>query len=286
MNPDHLTLITVADTYIESRLRLLADLLSTPLLSNGPPEIVTPWIFFPNSFPPARYGGDGHEVIDELSLVPPSIAGYRMYAGGKLELLTKLSNGESYSKVSRIDRVSSKIGKSGELTFVDILHEVSDDTSRALVFRDLQNLVYVTQRREPRQIVVADTPAKGLFGFKGSQDILSAEFVADASMLFRYSALTYNGHKIHLDRNYCREVESLPGLVVHGPLLATVGATIVNRLCGDGEQIKELSFRLHSTLFEDELAEFSIERQKLSFNGSATANGGLIITFEGEIGSL
>ncbi|MDA8197723.1 MAG: hypothetical protein M0019_11030 [Actinomycetota bacterium] len=277
---------TVTDTYILKRISLLGDLLSNSNSDFSPPEIVIPWIFFPTSFPPFRYGADGHEVIDEDSLVPPSVKGYRMYAGGHLELFNRLLDGQSYMKVSSVEEISSKDGRSGKLTFIDISHEVVDAVNGAVAHRDIQNLVYLSNRKSPRELDASDQPIKGIYDHEASATTIRASFSADSSMLFRYSALTYNGHKIHLDRDYCREVEKLPALVVHGPLLATVGATLADRLSRKNESIVDLTFRLQSTLFEGERAIFSVERKGDSFFGSAALGSNVIISFEGSFGTL
>ncbi|MDA8026495.1 MAG: hypothetical protein M0T78_08155 [Actinomycetota bacterium] len=286
MSSDFPTVITVGDTFLSMRTQLLADLLDCPEISLSPPGIVTPWIFFPTSFPPARYGNDGHEVIDDHSLVPPTIRGYRMYAGGELDLRDRFLEKGDYLKISSIDRVATKVGRSGELTFIDIVHEVTSGATGSQIFRDTQNLVYLSKRPSPRQIEESDVDKRGLYGLSTTEAGARAHFAANASMLFRYSALTYNGHKIHLDRNYCREVESLPGLVVQGPLLATVGATLANCLCRSGEEIVGLKFRLHSTLFEDEMASFSVIRDGERFVGSALRDGEVVVTYEGSFGPI
>ena len=236
--------------------------------------------------PPSRYGNDGHEVIDEYSLVPPSIRGYRMYAGGALGLRSRFFEKGDYLKISSIDKVATKVGRSGELTFIDIVHEVTSAATGVQTFRDTQNLVYLSDRPYPRHIVVSEANQRGLYAVSTTETGVRANFAANSSILFRYSALTYNGHKIHLDRDYCHDVESLPGLVVHGPLLATLGATLAKRLCRGDEEIVELKFRLHSTLFEDELASFLLKRDGDRFAGSALRDGEVVITFEGSFGTI
>lgn len=286
MSSDFSNVVTVVDTFVAGRSRLLGDLLNTSVYSLDLPEIVFPWIFFPNTFPPTRYGSDGHEVRDEESLVPSTVNGYRMYAGGRLTLDKSLSDGQRYMKISSIDSVVNKEGRSGTLTFIDVIHDVVEEGSGTPLYRDIQNLVYLSSRKSPRKIVATDGVILGISCIEATESNCSANFVADASMLFRYSALTYNGHKIHLDREYSRGVESLPGLVVHGPLLATVGATIANQLRRSGESIVEHNFRLHSTLFEGESAAFSASRDGSNFSGSALCDGDLVISFEGKFGSI
>lgn len=209
-----------------------------------------------------------------------------MYAGGALELRDSFFDKDDYLRRSSLDRVVTKVGRSGELTFVDIVHQVARAATGVQIFRDTQNLVYLSARPIPRQIVASDVDKRGLYGFSATDAGLGAHFAANSSMLFRYSALTYNGHKIHLDRNYCREVESLPGLVVHGPFLATVGATLANGLGQSGEKIVELKFRLHSTLFEDEMASFLATRDGDRFAGSALCDGKAVLTYEGSFGAI
>jgi 3-methylfumaryl-CoA hydratase len=155
---------------------------------------------------------DGHFLGQDF--LPPVPLPRRMRAGGKLEYFDRLRVGDEVRKTSRIANVTSKIGASGILCFVTIEHTIS--TPRGTAIAELQELVYrgpPTAQHGPSHPKVSSPATKPQF-----QRSLSATAV----FLFRYSALTFNGHRIHYDLPYAVELEGYPGLVVHGPLQASL----------------------------------------------------------------
>ncbi|MFN7029095.1 MAG: MaoC family dehydratase N-terminal domain-containing protein [Sphingopyxis sp.] len=182
----------------------------------APPAIVPPlghWLYFLPDARQSAIGDDGHPRRDEGGLLPPFPLPRRMWAGGRIEFLAPIAVGAALSRVTTIAAIRAKRGASGDLLFVTLQHDIAADGIPAI--REEQDLVYraaATASTTPP----APTPV----------EIETAEAVrrvtADPVLLFRYSALTFNAHRIHYDRDYARDVEGYAGLVVHGPLIATL----------------------------------------------------------------
>ena len=165
------------------------------------------WCFFQDPLAETALGADGHPARG--GFLPPADNRNRMWAGGRIEFLHALRAGESATRVSTITQVEEKTGRSGSLLFVTVRHDYSQEGRLAI--REEQDIVY----REP-------TPPKA-----GSGDALArGEWVEviepTPTLLFRYSAVTFNGHRIHYDYPYVTGTEGYAGLVVHGPLIATL----------------------------------------------------------------
>lgn len=169
------------------------------------------WLYFWNVQPPAGLGEDGHPA--KGGFLPPVALPRRMWAGGRLEFVKSLHLGERVTKVSKITDVQEKSGKTGKLVFVTVEHRLSGESGLAIV--EEQDLVY----REPAAPGSITAPSgDGLVPQAEWQETVTPNTV----MLFRYSALTMNGHRIHYDLPYARDEEAYPALVVHGPLQATL----------------------------------------------------------------
>ncbi|MCT8268168.1 MULTISPECIES: FAS1-like dehydratase domain-containing protein [Afifella] len=175
------------------------------------------WCLAPATVPMSGLGPDGHP--SRGGFLPPVPLPRRMWAGGRLELEGPILVGDEVERRSVVRDVVRKEGRTGELCFVTVDHEIS--TSRGLAIRERQDLVY----REAAPTSPAASPRSQQAAAKPSPEAPQAEqqkpVTADAVRLFRYSALTFNGHRIHYDRRYCIEEEGYPGLVVHGPMQAT-----------------------------------------------------------------
>ena len=167
------------------------------------------WLYFLEGLPPAELGRDGHPARG--GFLPPVPLPNRMWAGGTLEFLRPLRLGKPAEKRSRIQSVEHKQGRSGELVFVSVEHQVSQDGKPAL--RELHDIVYKEASRQGAVPAASPAPA---------ESVRSASYRPDSTQLFRYSALTFNGHRIHYDLDYCRQVEGYENLVIHGPLNATL----------------------------------------------------------------
>jgi 3-methylfumaryl-CoA hydratase len=202
--------------------------LSQSELSTGSPlPPLWHWIFFLNGLPQAELGPDGHPARG--GFLPPVPLANRMWAGGELEFHASLPLGATVEKRSRIVSVELKQGRSGELVFVRVLHELIHEGRVALT--------------EHHDIVYKDPSAPGSFlvGTEPTAAAHSKRFLPTSTTLFRYSALTFNGHRIHYDVDYCREVEGYSNLVVHGPLHATLLAGYAQDV--SGKRLKAFRYR-------------------------------------------
>lgn len=167
------------------------------------------WLYFWDVKPPSGIGADGHPA--KGGFLPPVALPRRMWAGGRLTFLKPLRLGDTVTKTSTILSVTEKTGRSGTLVFVTVQHELSAGDGVAV--REEQDLVY----REPAAVSLP-APVAGPAPAAAWAETLDPNSV----LLFRYSALTMNGHRIHYDRPYAIEEEAYPALVVHGPLQATL----------------------------------------------------------------
>jgi 3-methylfumaryl-CoA hydratase len=208
----------------------------------------THWCLAQPVFPMSELGPDGHPARG--GFLPPVPLPRRMWAGGELEFFEPLRVGDEAKRTSRISDVTMKTGSTGTLCFVSVAHEVT--TSRGLAIRERQDIVY----REMSGTSQAPA-AKPAVPATAAQHRES--HVSDPVLLFRYSALTFNGHRIHYDRDYVTKVEGYPGLIFHGPLQATFIVELAAKLHG-GQPPKKLSYRGLQPLFEG--SEFSINANK------------------------
>lgn len=188
-------------------------------------------------------GPDGHPTRG--GFLPPVPLPRRMWAGGEIEFLQPLQVGDESTRTSRIADVQVKSGSTGTLCFVSVEHSIS--SPRGIAIRERQDIVY----RE----MTSSAPA----GAKAPPPPPTAQHrethVSDPVLLFRYSALTFNGHRIHYDRDYVTKVEGYPGLIFHGPLQAAFIIEMAAKLHG-GKAPKKFTYRGLQPLFEG--TEFSI----------------------------
>lgn len=213
-------------------------------LNKNPPDSVLPpgwhWIFFNEVVARDGLGPDGHAKRGEF--LPPITLPRRMWAGGRLTWHGDLAVGHAVTRTSTIRSVAQKQGASGPLAFVTVAHAIADE--QRLVLEEEHDIVY-------RGHVGTDAQA-----FSDSGETVPPEgpwcrrFVADAVLLFRYSALTFNGHRIHYDQRFASEIEGYPGLVVHGPLIATLLLDLVATGL-PGRRIRRFSYRARAPLFAD-----------------------------------
>ena len=168
------------------------------------------WLYFLPHPKRSEIGPDGHAARG--GFLPPIALPRRMWAGGRLAWHDALKVGDAITRVSRVDSVTQKSGKSGDLVFVQVTHTVS--TVRGVALTEEQDIVY---RDLPASDSRPPAPPRAR-----TDEAWSLRVVPDDVLLFRYSALTFNGHRIHYDRRYVTEVEGYPGLIVHGPLIATL----------------------------------------------------------------
>jgi 3-methylfumaryl-CoA hydratase len=166
-----------------------------------------------------------------------------MWAGSQLEFPRPLRVGDSVMRRSTIVDVNQKRGRSGALVFVKVRHEIhrADEPSPAIV--EFHDLVY----RAAPTAGAASPPSPPIPA--PTKSSWEREIIPDPVLLFRYSALTFNGHRIHYDRSYVTDVEGYPGLVVHGPLIATLLLDLVRREMPDAD-VREFRFKAIQPLFD------------------------------------
>jgi len=167
------------------------------------------WLYFIAPSKQSELAPDGHPHRGDF--LPPIPLPRRMWAGSRLIFIRPLLVGETIERSSTIQSIKLKQGRSGSLGFVCVAHELSDSSGVVLI--EEHDIVY---RDMPTGNVSAPTPLKA-----DEDHDFTRTVTPDPTLLFRYSALTFNSHRIHYDRAYAKDVESYPGLVVHGPLLAT-----------------------------------------------------------------
>lgn len=204
------------------------------------------WLQFTPTAPMSELGVDGHPKLG--GFMPPLDLPRRMWAGSKVSFRSPIRVGQRLEKTTTIESITPKSGKSGRLCFVILRHDISADGELAVV--EEQTIVYKeavepdpsapSPQRPPRE----DTPAPD--GWDWSRALRPSE-----TTLFRFSALTFNTHRIHYDLPYATGVEGYPGLVVHGPLSATY---IVDSFLAEhpGAEITGFEFSARSPVFAGE----------------------------------
>lgn len=209
------------------------------------------WLYFLDTPRASATGKDGHPELrdDAASFLPPVSLPRRMWASGSFDVLRPLTLGDSATRSSLIKSVEAKTGKSGALVFVTLEHQISQDGQ--LCIREEQNLVY-------REMPTAPAPLPP--GEPAPTDAdWTRTIIPDPVLLFRYSALSYNGHRIHYDRPYAIEQEFYPALVVHGPLLATLLLDLLREKLPDA-RLASYRFRAMRPTFDTSAFQISGKR--------------------------
>jgi 3-methylfumaryl-CoA hydratase len=195
------------------------------------------WLYFNGAARQSEIGPDGHPRRG--GFLPPVPLPRRMWAGGRIVVAAGLKVGEKARRESRIASVEAKRGRSGDLVFVTVQHRIHGEAGLAL--EEEHDIVY---REPPEPGAPAPKPEKAL-----GTAVWRREVRPDPVLLFRYSALTFNGHRIHYDQPYVTEVEGYPGLIVHGPLIATLLLDLLAREA-PGARLHRFEFRAKSPLFD------------------------------------
>ncbi len=178
------------------------------------------WTLCPDALPPADLGRDGHPRLGiEL---PPLPLKRRMWAGGEITFHGAFRAGDSVTRSSRIERIDEKTGSTGPLNFVSVRHDYL--VAGVPVVSERQDLVY-----RPDPVAGQAAPAYPAAPDAG-EPRATQPLLADPVRLFRFSAMTFNGHRIHYDADYARDVEGYGGLVVHGPLQAVAMMVLAARV--------------------------------------------------------
>lgn len=196
------------------------------------------WLYFLETAPASELGDDGHPKRG--GFLPPVALPRRMWAGGRIEFRRALKVGEALTRDSEVIAVEPKQGKSGSLLFVTVRHTVFGAGEVAVI--------------EEHDIVYRDAAKPGEPPPQGKAAPQHAawrrEVVAGPVMLFRFSALIFNAHRIHYDLDYCRQEERYPGLIVHGPLQTILLLDLCRR--SDARPVKRLEYRALHPLFHTE----------------------------------
>ena len=249
------------------------------------------WIFFLEAAPGRALGRDGHPLRGDF--LPPVALPRRMWAGGRLEFAAPICIGEELRRVSTVADIARKTGRSGELCFVTVRHQFFSGSR--LKMSEEHDIVY---REDPApgapggedSAVPAASPSPSPGGEDSSPAttgiIDSADTVARITptpvMLFRYSALTFNSHRIHYDADYCRQVEGFPGPVVHGSLTATFLAGLAAQ--HSGALPRRFAYRALRPLYAGAPVTLSARQQGGGLQPQAAdARGRLAMTAEMEL---
>ena len=170
------------------------------------------WLYFLPIYRQSDVGPDGH--AKRGGFLPPVPLPRRMWAGSQFEFHQPLAVGDAIARMSTILSVTEKSGRTGNLVFVRVRHEIRRNTENAVALTEFHDIVY---RDAPKPTDVVPPPKMA-----PATAAWERNWVPDDVLLFRYSALTFNGHRIHYDRRYVTQVEGYAGLIVHGPLIATL----------------------------------------------------------------
>jgi len=237
---------TAGDTIEPAKVRAMAATLDWERAPEPGEELPRPWhwLYFLPAVRQSKIGRDGHP--ERGGFLPPVPLPRRMWASGSVEFLAPLRIGDQATRTSTVKSVTHKRGGTGDLVFVTLEHEIA--VAGTPVIRERQHLVYREDpdpnAPPPRPV---SPPAAAQFG---------REWTPDPVLLFRYSALTFNGHRIHYDRDYAMREEGYAGLVVHGPLSATLLLDLVRAQC-PGQAIGYYDYRAVRPLIDG--APFRVE---------------------------
>ncbi|MCX7367229.1 MAG: MaoC family dehydratase N-terminal domain-containing protein [Alphaproteobacteria bacterium] len=195
------------------------------------------WLYFLDAARQSRIGTDGH--AERGDFLPPIPLPRRMWAGSRLVCDGEpLRLGETIERVSEIVAVEPKSGASGAMVFVTVRHTVSGPRGKS--FSEEQDIVY-REAAKPGETARPPKPAP-------TDPTWSKQVMPDPVMLFRFSALTFNGHRIHYDQPYVTGTEGYPGLIVHGPLLGILQIELARR-SNPGKVPASFEFRALSPAF-------------------------------------
>ncbi|MCB2074581.1 MAG: MaoC family dehydratase N-terminal domain-containing protein [Novosphingobium sp.] len=229
---------TASDVLEPSRSNAITAALGvmTDFKAGDPLPLLHHWLYFWNVQPPEGLGKDGHPA--KGGFLPPVALPRRMWAGGRLRFENPLRFGDEVTRTSTILKVQEKSGKSGQLVFVTVEHKLAVSGETAVI--EEQDLVY---REAAAPGSITGPSGEG----PQPQSTWHRTIFPDEVLLFRYSALTMNGHRIHYDLPYARDEEAYPALVVQGPLQATCLAAMAQRELG--RPLKTFEFRGMSPAF-------------------------------------
>jgi len=220
------------------RMRAMLDYTPKTMSDGEPVPPLWHWAYFIDPARASELGRDGHAAQGEF--MPPVPLPRRMWAGCQIKFSAPLRVGETARRESTVRDVKLKQGRSGVLCFVEVEHAIL--VGDELKLTEIHNIVYRdTKQSGDDKARPPEAPVDALWtrGVK-----------PNSTLLFRYSALTFNGHRIHYDLDYCQQEEGYPGLVFHGPLTATMLIQMA-RHQNPGKPIERCEFRAYSPLFDN-----------------------------------
>jgi 3-methylfumaryl-CoA hydratase len=198
---------------------------AAPVPAGTPLPPLWHWLYFLPLHRQSEIGPDGH--AKRGGFLPPVPLPRRMWAGSQFEFHAPVRVGDAVARRSTIADVTQKAGRTGRLVFVKVQHELFCNGAERPALTEFHDIVY-REARQPGDVEPPPTAAPTGAPWQ-------REIVPDDVLLFRYSALTFNGHRIHYDRRYVTEVEGYPGLIVHGPLIATLLMDLLGRHAPEAE---------------------------------------------------
>lgn len=234
------------------QVRQLAATLNDPARCRDPASAPLPagwhWAYFNPLEMQSQLGDDGHPRRGDF--LPPVELPRRMWAGSRLHWTREFTVGATVTRDSRIDKVERKSGRMGEMVFVTVAHQYRD--AQGALLDEEHDIVYRDWPSQSEKDALTDLGARALAGEHVFERAGARQQTvhADSVVLFRYSAATFNGHRIHYDRDYCRSVEGYPGLVVHGPLIATLLLGFIESALAPGRSIGSFVFRAKRPTFD------------------------------------
>jgi 3-methylfumaryl-CoA hydratase len=243
---------TLSDTISPVQVRQMAATLNDAARLQQPAAQKLPagwhWLYFNPLEVQSRLGPDGHPARGDF--LPPVSLERRMWAGSRLRWTREFEVGMVVEKTSTILSISRKSGRSGEMVFVTVGHSYRD--AQGPLLEEEHDIVYresATPAETAALMQVGEQIRAGQHAFEREGQHVEAVH-ADSVMLFRYSAATFNGHRIHYDADYCRSVEGYPGLIVHGPLIATLLLNLAQTRVAPGRFISAFEFKALKPTFD------------------------------------
>lgn len=266
------------DTLTLRQARLMAATLDYPqsaqLCEGAPLPPLWHWIYFLEALPERELGRDGHP--ERGSFLPPVPLPNRMRAGGRIEFLAPLPIGARVRRISRIHSVEHKRGSSGDLVFVTV-ENVIESLAGDRLLREENDIVYRSAGRLSSPARQADD--------RVPPGALTYTLKPSSTTLFRYSALTFNGHRIHYDADYCRQIEGYSAQVIHGPLNATLMAGLaVSCAASQGRALRDFAYRgLAPALLGDTMRYAAWSQDESVFVEARLASGALCMRGEAKM---
>jgi 3-methylfumaryl-CoA hydratase len=224
------------------------------------------WAFFNAVEPLSALGRDGHPR--KGGFLPPTAQPRRMWAGSRLHWHGDLRVGQAIERASTILECEAKRGRTGDMVLVTVGHQFR--AGDALLLDEQHDIVYRDEASDLERRALAELAAQARAGgvhYERQGEIVREVTVGPVQM-FRYSAVTFNGHRIHYDRDYARETEGYPGLVVHGPLIATMLLEFLQAQVAPGRRVERFEFRAIKPTFD--IAPFALHAAAPAADGSVS----------------